>query len=398
MFLLFLTFISPGYLCAQAVDDLLESDSGDSELFDNGPQKDNSDKTQYRPRELDTVLLDIQPVNSGEGEAQAVYDAVLETIKQAEDLGEINGRLELGSIIPEMHPMEKCRSIDNKRCIRQTGMDINARYLVYGALRDMDDVYLIELELMDVRGGEVLQEVRTQIVKPSTRLPERASEAACRLTRMYGCEQEEAMTAGAVAVAPMPVDTSEQKTQAADDESYFEDEKEPAAQEEKASTADDEADFENIEEDETKPEPTAVAVQETANEPEPEQSIEKSSGDGSKTNKILGYTFAGIGAAALVGCVTTTSLMYVKYDEYNSVKQTDPDAASKAKAKKDDVKTLYWASIGLGVGAAVSGGLSLMFFLLDGTGSGDYDSIDSDWSAAPMVTPESSGFVINGRF
>ncbi len=397
--LLFITMLTPSaYLYAQEVDDLLQSDSGDTELFDDGNAKGEDEKTQYRPKALDTVLLDIQPVNSTEGEAQAVYDAVLETIKLAEDLGEINGRLELGSTMPEMHPMEKCRSIDNKRCIRQTGMDLNARYLIYGSLRDMDDVYLIELELMDVRGGQVLQEVRTQVVKPSTRLQERAAEAACRLTRMYGCEQEETMTGGAVAVAaPMPAAAEEQPPRNVDDESYFDDEEKPATAEEQAPVSDDEADFNDSEKEEAAP-VEAVAAQPPA-EPEPEQEIvRKSSADRSGTYRILGYTFAGIGAAALVGCATTTALMYMKYDEYNAVKTTDPDASAKAKSKKDDVKTYYWATIGLGIGTVVSGGLSLMFFLLDGSGSGDFDADTSDWSAAPMVSPEAAGFLVNGRF
>ncbi len=377
--LLLLTItLTPAY--AQEVDDLLESDE-DADLFeDNSPDAAPDSAYKEIPN---TMLLDILPMNSTEEEAQWVYQAVMEALKQAEDLAPVDDNKSLIETQGK-HPINKCRSIDNKRCIRQLGQKAEVRYLVYGELRDMDDVFLIILELMDIEEGRVLQDVRTQIVKPTTKLKERSAAAACRLTRFYGCEENELLASGLI-IAPAPTQASKAPAAQSDD-SYFEDE--PGAEEQ--TTKDEPSDDE--------PEPVAAIVPEREKQPEPLETREESK-PGNEM-EIAGWTLVGVGGAAAISSIATTAMMFVKYDEYNSIKATEPNAQKKSRDKKEEIKTLYWTSIGLGAGAIVSGGLATLFLLLDESDSEGSagDDLTPLWSAAPMYSPEGSGVLLNCNF
>ena len=334
-------------------DELLMDDDDDEELlkdFDQPPPM--LDKVR-------TVLLDIRPVDASEAMTEGIYGHVKATLKGAEDLGEILDRSDLGRGKLYRHVVQTCQGIDNSLCLRGFARGVNARYAIYGELRDLDDMYLLLLEMMDVRTGRILETTRAKISKPARDINKRACEAACRLVRLYGCAPEKPPAPGAFTAFPEQTE-SEPVSEAPDlEDDYF-------TTEERKPTAPDDA-----------------------------SDVTKSDEGGLSGMAIGGCVMAGFGGAALVGGATTTALWIKAMNEYNSAKEGEGE---KARDAKDRAIKMQWTSLGLYATAAAltAGGVTMIVLVSrqeDNSGSGGGD----EW-VAPMVGPKTYGLMIGGSF
>ncbi len=303
---------------------------------------------------LRTVLLDIGVVDAEDGDAQRAYRAVLKTLASAEDLGEVVGRDVLGFGGMYRHVVNSCRGMENTPCLANFAKSVEARYAVFGQLRDLDDVFLLELALMDVRRGRMLETAKAQIAKPGTTLAKQAAEAACRLTRNYGCSKD-AMGAVAVApvAAPVTLQTNTPQGMAKPQESYFSTQSET---------------------------------------PEKAMQVERSGGPSSMA--IGGWVMVGLAAGAAVGGAVTTALMFKEYDTYDNAQ---PGEGQKARDAKDAAQLYQWTSLGLyiGAGALAAGGITLL--VLDAMAPAD-GSGGGDWQIVPSMSPSGPGMNVMGRF
>lgn len=142
-----------------------------------------------------TTLLDIQPVDCNEAQAQNAYKAVGEALGDATDLAPIKAHAP-----GKRHPLAACRSLDNTPCLLKLAQSARTHYVVYGELRALDDTLLLLLNLMDTTNGRVVESVRKQIANPAT-LEATSRDATCQLTRLYGCDHRPAAKAAPAVVA-----------------------------------------------------------------------------------------------------------------------------------------------------------------------------------------------------
>ncbi|RJO65836.1 MAG: hypothetical protein C4523_15140, partial [Myxococcales bacterium] len=339
-----------------AVDALLEEDDSDL-LRDAPPPPSAAAQSQAAPAPaatIDTVLLDINPVDTSREQAEIVYAATLEVLRRAEDLGRVAGKEALGDSAPARSAIRACRSMDNTACLQNFGKAAGAKYAIYGEARDMDDAFLLVLEMLDVQSGKVLESVRAQLPNPPPDLAEKTAEAACRLVRFYGCQDSApAAAAAAAAPAPTPGVTTEPEAKAA--------ETRPAS------------DGDDMFAEDRRTSPAATVSRRMT------------------PTETGGWALVGLAGAALVGGLVTTGLMYKTYDDYKAA--TTREAALD---KKDKALTLQWTSIGLYGGAAALGGAAIVLLILGANQSSD-GSGDGVW-ASPVLAPGATGLAVGGSF
>ena len=303
-----------------------------------------------------TILLDLNPVNTTKQLTRDVYRAILERIKEAEDLGYVYGREVFGERKRAKRIIRTCRGMDNTICLKKYGRATQADFAIYGDLRDLDDTFLLYMEMLDLHSGKVLESVRVQIQKPvkDDIVVEQSSSAACRLTRLYGCKENK----GEAIAAPVPV-----ATPGADDEDIIE-QAEPEPEEEVEEEPEGKGPFFADEEASKKSEMSGLG--------------------------ITGWVLTAFSAAALAGGAATTVLMIDAKNKYDGAKDEQTALNEKQRAQ-----TMLWTSVGLYAagGAMLAGGVTCL--VLDaaaspGSGGGDFYIM-------PAIGPDGT-IALTGRF
>lgn len=314
-----------------------------------------------------TLVLDLSPQDTSEAQAAVAYRALAQTLARAADLEPFLWREKLALPARQKHPLLVCHGMGNTPCVRHYGQASGVRYLIYGELRGLDDLTLLTLELMDVKSGRILESVRRQISDPR-QIAATTGEAACHLTRLYGCTRElPGAAAPAAQAAAQPA--SEAPKSDHDIDAVM---RESAAREKLARSK--ELD------DDAKPaaKATAKAVEKTppkAAEAAPDESDEtpkaapqtapaapKLAAEKAPARRLSRYEKAGwslvaLSAASLGGGIGCSLLADKAYKDYTKASTYD-----KAQSSKKKTKTFMYSSFGLyGLSAAgLAGGVTLL--------------------------------------
>ena len=287
----------------------------------------------YDPSELitrfKTIMLDIHPVGASEDVAAQMYQAAEVKLNDASDLGQILNRRVYGGAPGARHVIRTCRGMDNKSCLRKFAKAANSNYAVYGEVSEGDDDSTLQMELMDVRTGNVLEAMRVVFSEhPTMTPPQIAAEATCALTRFYGCGDKTV-----IATTPVPASVAEK----------------------------------------TEPDP---AYQRMFTD-EPEKGEYHITGKG-----IAGWTLFSLGIASMASGAYPTILMLDAQKEYDSATLVEKQKAIDAKS---EAKTMMYTSFGLyGAGAAMTlTGIILLVMDSDEGRSGS----GGDASVTPGISP-----------
>lgn len=361
-------------------DDLLESD--DDDLL-------STARTPPAATRNRTILLDIYPVDMERDLIGRIEARVLEIMRSAQDLGVVYGREALGEGQLYQHVVRTCQDVENLVCMARFAARTEATLAVFGQIRDLDDIYLLELYLLDVRSSRLRESVRVTIPKPAEDLEiiENAAQAVCRLVRHYGCTSatRRAILAPAVAPSAQP-QTAQPDARISDDD----DEPLPVAAPAPAGPPDDEPlwdddDFDDGFDDE--PAVRAVPAARTAR-PTPGPKAPRTLKQ--KTYINTGWTFVALSAAALAGGGATTALMFQAKSDYDAAQ---PGEGAKARSARDRALTMQWTSLGLYSAAGAFAAVGVPLLVL-----GYQDSPADEFVLLPATTPEHVGLVLRTRF
>ncbi len=335
----------------------------DADLFSDDAAGASSEPQAESQPQMVSVLLDLSPADASEAVAQLAYDSILETLRLAPDLGEILSREDLGKETIYRHVVKTCRGMDNYRCLRSFAAAINARIAFFGEIRDLDDLYLVYIEMLDVKTGRSMDSIRVQVAKPGKDLREVVAQATCRLTRPFGCERQ-GPPVYAEPVAPVgsttpPLTALEELPQDS-----------PLEQRPVVGQTDDSG---------------ALGVQARQR-----REAEKLSG-----MEIGGWVLASLGVGAAAGGIAMTVLMYQAKDDYDNA-----TTKQQAEDHKDTTLSRQWTSIGLYAGAAALGAVGIGLIIAGyqkrkqaGSGGG----VETPW-IAPAISPEGAGVVLGTSF
>jgi len=323
-----------------------------------------------------TVLLDINPINATEDQAEDSYAGALKKLTSVERLGEIFDRSKFQRRGKISHPLRVCRGPRNVACLKTYSRKVRAWYSVYGELIGKDDGFALKLWLLDVGSSNILRTVEVEIAYPED-IKHESAQAACLLTMSMGCklDEDEADIVAGGAVVPL----------SDDEEIVSERSPEPEKVEESPSedTSDEEDDWDDEKKEDAKQAPT---TEEKADEDE----------TGSKLTpvEIGGWVLISTGIASVTTAAIFTGLTFSSFSGY--------EAADVGSSERSDLQSTietyqisYWTLYGVG-GAMLTAGI-LMVVL--GGDSGDDGSGGMDAIIAPTTMQNgASGLAVFGRF
>jgi len=341
-------------------------------------KSEKTDINQSEQTDTKTILLDMESIYLSKAQKAVLYNVAFQTLKQAEDLGTILDKSSIPQKSIFKNVISTCQCLDNShplckganpsQCLSKVAKTTNATYAVYGNLQDMDDLYLLEMKIIDVAKGESIHAVKTTlpITAKSELINQTIAETTCKLTKRFGCgEAPEIVAAPVVAPAVKVPEESDPEVLISDE-------------------IDQDIEADMVFEDEIE-EPDPVA----ARKPPVELTNEQV-----KLYKTTGWVMVGISAASLIGGATCTGLMYKYKSDYDNAK---PGEGAFARDAKDKTKMMQWTSIGLysvaGVTAAVGIPLLVLGYLAD-----DYNQAQESALLLPTVGPNNFGLALSGRF
>lgn len=344
-----------------------------------------------------TILLDINPVDMDPKVMGRIYARALDVMKGAQDLGTVYGREALGEGQLYQHVVRTCQDIENVPCIARFAARTEATLAVFGQISDLDDIYLLELHLLDLRSTRVRESVRVTIPKPATdqELIENTAQATCRLVRHYGCKaasRAAALAAPAVvpATAPgpaaprAPAQAPDSPAQASDDD---DDTPPPAAA--PASTRVSNPEVLDWDDEDLDDEPPARATSAARPQSPAGKGPRSPRSARQKTLSNTGWAFIALSAASLAGGATTTALMFQAKSDYDAAQ---PGEGAKARDARDRALMMQWTSLGLYSAAGAFAAVGIPLLVL-----GYQDSPDQT-VLLPSAAPDGVGLVLTTRF
>lgn len=326
-----------------------------------------------------TLLLDIESLYLSPQQKETLYLSAFQTLEQAEDLGEILGK----EIVPKekilKDPVITCQCLNNKHplcrgastttCISRVASTVDATYVIYGFLQDMDDLYLLTLSMIDVKNKKEINRVKTTlpITAEINAINAAVGESTCKLTRRYGCEDADM---AAVAPATSPTAPAEVVVEPVPDTMVAEADEQDI---EAMTTMEDEKP------DVVIPDKPPVALDDSQ----------------VKLFKTTGWVMIGLSAASLIGGATCTTLMYMYKSDYDAAQSGE---GAKARDAKDKTLMMQWTSVGLYSVAGVTAAVGIPMLVL-GYMAEDYNEYQKKNALLlPVVGPDNVGLALSGRF